>query len=176
MAKSKEAKSLMLDDIKENLKNAESVVIAEYSGLDVLGMTSLRKKSRTLGVNLRVLKNTLVKKAINGTAFEELKGHLRGPLIYGFSSDPVASAKLFTDYSKDNEQIVVKGGALPGLLLDIDAVNSLASIPPKDQLYGKLLGTMQSPISGFVRTLNEIPSRLVRTLSAVLETKKTDSN
>ena len=176
MAKSKEVKSIMLNDISNNLKNAESVVIAEYSGLDVSGMTSLRKKSRSVGVNLRVLKNTLVKKAINGTDFEVLSGQLSGPLIYGFSSDPVAPAKLLTNYSKENEAIVVKGGALPGTLLSIEAISSLALIPPKEELYGKLLGTMQAPISGFVRTLNEIPSSLVRTLAAVLEGKQSQSN
>ena len=175
MAKSKEVKSTMLDDISKNLKNAESVVIAEYSGLDVSGMTSLRKKSRSLGVNLRVLKNTLVRKAISGTDFEVLRDKLTGPLIYGFSSDPVAPAKLLTNYSKENEAIVVKGGALPGALLSVEAIGSLASIPPKEELYGKLLGTMQSPISGFVRTLNEVPSSLVRTLTAVLDAKQSQS-
>jgi large subunit ribosomal protein L10 len=176
MAKSKEVKSVMLNDISENLKNSESVVIAEYSGLDVSGMTSLRKESRSLGVNLRVMKNTLVRKAISGTVFESLKDQLSGPLIYGFSSDPVAPAKLLINYSKKNEAIVVKGGALPGILLDVDEVNSLALIPPKEQLYSMLVGTMQSPISGFVRTLNEVPSRLARTLSAVLEAKQSQSN
>jgi large subunit ribosomal protein L10 len=176
MAKSKEVKSTMLKDISNNLKSAESVVIAEYSGLDVLGMTSLRKKSRSLGVNLRVLKNTLVKKAISGTDFEVLSNHLCGPLIYGFSSDPVAPAKLLIDYSKENEAIVIKGGALPGALLSVEAVGSLASIPPKEELYVKLLGTMQAPISGFVRTLNEVPSSLVRTLAAVLAAKQAQSN
>jgi len=97
-------------------------------------------------------------------------------LIYGFSSDPVAPAKLLTNYSKENEAIVVKGGALPGALLSVEAIGSLASIPPKEELYGKLLGTMQSPISGFVRTLNEVPSSLVRTLTAVLEAKQSQSN
>ena len=175
MAKSKEVKSQMLNEISENLKNAESVVIAEYSGLDVSGMTSLRKKSRTLGVSLKVLKNTLVKKAISGTVFESLSDQLNGPLIYGFSNDPVAPAKLLIDYSKDNEAIIVKGGALPGTLLDADAVNALALIPSRDELYGNLLATMQSPISGFARTLNEVPSRFVRTLSAVREAKQSQS-
>ena len=98
----------------------------------------LRKKSRSLGVNLRVLKNTLVRKAISGTDFEVLRDKLTGPLIYGFSSDPVAPAKLLTNYSKENEAIVVKGGALPGALLSVEAIGSLASIPPKEELYGKL--------------------------------------
>ena len=176
MAKSKEVKSTMLKDISENLKSAESVVIAEYSGLDVSGMTSLRKKSRSLGVNLRVLKNTLVKKAISGTDFEILSDQLCGPLIYGFSSDPVAPAKLLTNYSKENEAIVVKGGALPGALLSIEAVGSLASIPPKEELYGMLLGTMQAPITGFVKTLNEVPTSFVRTLAAVLAAKQSKSS
>tara|TARA_E500000331_G_scaffold357814_1_gene421114 strand:+ start:2350 stop:2880 length:531 start_codon:yes stop_codon:yes gene_type:complete len=176
MAKSKEVKSAMLDQISDNLKTAESVVFAEYSGLDVLGMTLLRKESRSLGVDLRVLKNTLVKKAISGTPFEDLIDQLSGPLIYGFSSDPVAPAKLLANFSKDNEAIVIKGGALPGTLLNADAIRSLASIPPKEELYGKLMGAMQYPISGFVRTLSEVPSSLVRTLSAVLEAKKSQLN
>tara|TARA_S200000501_G_C20651562_1_gene667719 strand:- start:218 stop:748 length:531 start_codon:yes stop_codon:yes gene_type:complete len=176
MAKSKEVKSAMLDQISDNLKTAESVVFAEYSGLDVLGMTLLRKESRSLGVDLRVLKNTLVKKAISGTPFEDLTDQLSGPLIYGFSSDPVAPAKLLANFSKDNEAIVIKGGALPGTLLNADAIRSLASIPPKEELYGKLMGAMQYPISGFVRTLSEVPSSLVRTLSAVLEAKKSQLN
>ena len=176
MAKSKEVKSAMLDQISDNLKTAESVVFAEYSGLDVLGMTLLRKESRSLGVDLRVLKNTLVKKAISGSPFEDLIDQLSGPLIYGFSSDPVAPAKLLANFSKDNEAIVIKGGALPGTLLNADAIRSLASIPPKEELYGKLMGAMQYPISGFVRTLSEVPSSLVRTLSAVLEAKKSQLN
>ena len=139
-------------------------------------MTLLRKESRSLGVDLRVLKNTLVKKAISGTPFEDLIDQLSGPLIYGFSSDPVAPAKLLANFSKDNEAIVIKGGALPGTLLNADAIRSLASIPPKEELYGKLMGAMQYPISGFVRTLSEVPSSLVRTLSAVLEAKKSQLN
>ncbi|OUW03461.1 MAG: 50S ribosomal protein L10 [Betaproteobacteria bacterium TMED156] len=175
MAKSKEVKSKMLEDINANLKNAESVIVAEYRGLDVSGMTSLRKKSRSVGVKLRVLKNTLVKKAVCGTPFEDLKTKLSGPLIYGFSDDPVAPAKLLFDFSKDNESIIIKGGALPGSLLSVDSVNSLAAIPPKEELVGKLLGTIQAPISGFVRTLNEIPSKLVRTVSAIRDSKQSQS-
>ena len=171
MAKSKELKSQMLQDITDNIKLSESVVIAEYSGINVLDLTDLRKKSRSAGVKLSVLKNTLAKKAIVGTPFEVLSEHLNGPLIYGFSEDPVAPAKLLYDFSKQNESMVIKGGALPGSFLQAEEVNSLATIPSKNELVGKLLGTLQAPISVFVRTINELPTRLVRALSAINDQK-----
>ena len=117
------------------------------------------------------MKNTLAKKAIAGTPFEVLSEHLNGPLIYGFSEDPVAPAKLLYDFSKQNESMVIKGGALPGSFLQVEEVNSLATIPSKNELVGKLLGTLQAPISVFVRTINELPTRLVRTLSVIKDQK-----
>ena len=103
--------------------------------------------------------------------FESLNGHLEGPLVYGISSDAVAPAKLLVDFSKENEGLVVKGGSLDGSILDLNSVKALASIPPRDELIGKLLGVASGPIQGFVRTLNEVPSRLVRVLSAIRDQK-----
>ena len=171
MAKSRELKSEMLQDAQLSIKDASSIVYGEYRGLDVESMTQLRKTSRSVGVKLKIYKNTIFKKALVGSKFESLNGHLEGPLVYGISSDAVASAKLLVDFSKENEGLVVKGGSLDGSILDLNSVKALASIPPRDELIGKLLGVASGPIQGFVRALNEVPSRLVRVLSAIRDQK-----
>ena len=171
MAKSRELKSEMLQDAQLSIKDASSIVYGEYRGLDVESMTQLRKTSRSVGVKLKIYKNTIFKKALVGSKFESLNGHLEGPLVYGISSDAVASAKLLVDFSKENEGLVVKGGSLDGSILDLNSVKALASIPPRDELIGKLLGVANGPIQRFVRTLNEVPSRLVRVLSAIRDQK-----
>ena len=171
MAKSRELKSAMLNDAQRSIKDASSIVYGEYRGLDVESMTQLRKTSRSVGVKLKIYKNTIFKKALAGSKFESLNAHLDGPLVYGISSDAVAPAKLLVDFSKENEGLVVKGGALDGSILDLKSVKALASIPPRDELIGKLLGVANGPIQGFVRTLNEVPSRLVRVLSAIRDKK-----
>ena len=171
MAKSRELKSEMLIDAQQSIEDASSIVYGEYRGLDVESMTQLRRTSRSVGVKLKIYKNTIFKKALTGSKFESLHGHLEGPLVYGISSDAVAPAKLLVDFSKQNEGLIVKGGALDGSILDLNSVKALASIPSRDELIGKLLGVANGPIQGFVRTLNEVPSRLVRVLSAVRDQK-----
>ena len=171
MAKSRKLKSEMLIDAQQAIEDASSIVYGEYRGLDVESMTQLRKTSRSVGVKLKIYKNTIFKKALTGSKFESLNGHLEGPLVYGISSDAVAPAKLLVDFSKENDGLIVKGGALDGSILDLNSVTALASIPPRDELIGKLLGVANGPIQGFVRTLNEVPSRLVRVLSAVRDQK-----
>ena len=171
MAKSRVLKSEMLNDARQSIKDASSIVYGEYRGLNVDSMTQLRRTSRTVGVKLKIYKNTIFKKALAGSKFESLNDHLEGPLVYGISSDAVAPAKLLVDFSKENEGLVVKGGALDGSILDLNNVKALASIPPRDELIGKLLGVANGPIQGFVRTLNEVPSRLVRVLSAIRDQK-----
>ena len=171
MAKSRELKSEMLIDAQQAIEDASSIVYGEYRGLDVESMTQLRKTSRSVGVKLKIYKNTIFKKALSGSKFESLNGHLEGPLVYGISSDAVAPAKLLVDFSRENDGLIVKGGALDGSILDLNSVTALASIPPRDELIGKLLGVANGPIQGFVSTLNEVPSRLVRVLSAVRDQK-----
>ena len=171
MAKSRELKSEMLIDAQQAIEDASSIVYGEYRGLDVESMTQLRKTSRSVGVKLKIYKNTIFKKALTGSKFESLNGHLEGPLVYGISSDAVAPAKLLVDFSRENDGLIVKGGALDGSILDLNSVTALASIPPRDELIGKLLGVANGPIQGFVSTLNEVPSRLVRVLSAVRDQK-----
>jgi len=122
-------------------------------------------------VYLRVLKNTLVRLAVAGTAFEPLAAQLTGPLMYGISTDPVAAAKVLADFAKTNDKLVIKGGALPNTVMNQDGVKALATMPSREELLAKLLGTMQAPIAQFVRTLNEVPTKFVRGLAAVRDQK-----
>jgi len=168
----REEKAVVIDEVSAQLADAQSVIIAEYRGLDVASVTVLRKSARESGVYLRVLKNTLVRRAIAGTPFEGLSGELTGPLMYAISSDPVAAAKVLADFGKSNDKLVIKGGALPNNLLDVNGVKALATMPSREELLSKLLGTMQAPIAQFVRTLNEVPTKFVRGLAAVRDQKE----
>jgi large subunit ribosomal protein L10 len=167
-----EEKKTAVADISAKLAKAQAVVVAEYRGLEVEGMTELRRKARASGVYLRVLKNTLARRAVKDTPFEQLADHLVGPLIYGISTDPVASAKVLNDFAKENEKIVLKAGAMPGSLLSATEVKSLATMPSRDELLAILMRTMQAPVAQFVRTLNEVPARFARTLAAVHDARE----
>jgi len=163
----RQEKTVVIEEITAQITRAQSIVIAEYRGLDVASVTELRKKARESGVYLRVLKNTLVRRAVAGTPFEGMSAQLTGPLIYGISADPVAAAKVLADFAKSNDKLVLKGGALPNSLMGVDGVKALASLPSREELLAKLLGTMQAPVAQFVRTLNEVPTKFVRGLAAV---------
>ena len=175
MALNREAKAMVIDDVSAQLAQAQSVILAEYRGLDVANITELRKKARDAGVYLRVLKNTLVRRSVAGTPFEMLADKMVGPLIYGISTDPVAAAKVMNDFAKANEVFVIKAGALPNYLMDAAGVKALASMPSRDELLGQLLGTMQAPVAQFVRTLNEVPSKFVRTVAALKTQRESQS-
>ena len=175
MALNREAKAVVIDDVSAQLAQAQSVILAEYRGLDVANITELRKKARDAGVYLRVLKNTLVRRSVAGTPFEMLADKMVGPLIYGISTDPVAPAKVMNDFAKANEVFVIKAGALPNYLMDAAGVKALASMPSRDELLGQLLGTMQAPVAQFVRTLNEVPSKFVRTVAALKTQRESQS-
>jgi large subunit ribosomal protein L10 len=168
----RQEKAVVIEEVVAQVAKAQSIVIAEYRGLDVASVTELRKKARESGVYLRVLKNTLVRRALVGSPFEGLSNQLLGPLIYGISTDPVAAAKVLNDFAKSNDKLVLKAGSLPNSLLNQDGVKALASIPSREELLSKLLGTMQAPIAQFVRTLNEVPTKLVRGLAAVRDQKE----
>ena len=167
MSLNRQEKTVVIEEITAQVTRAQSIVIAEYRGLDVASVTELRKKARESGVYLRVLKNTLVRRAVAGTPFEGMSTQLTGPLIYGISADPVAAAKVLADFAKSNDKLVLKGGALPNSLMGVDGVKALASLPSREELLAKLLGTMQAPVAQFVRTLNEVPTKFVRGLAAV---------
>ena len=127
--------------------------MAEYRGITVADLTQLRIKAREQNVTLSVLKNTLARRAVAGSAFEVVSDQLTGPLIYGFSEDAVAAAKVVADFAKTNDKLVIRGGAYEGKPLDADAVKQLASIPTKEVLLSQLLGLMQSPVSRTARVL-----------------------
>ena len=167
-----DSKKAVVADVITRLENAQAVVVAENRGLEVAGATQLRKNAREAGVYLKVLKNTLARRAVAGTAFEGLTQDLTGPLVYAISDDPVAAAKVMNDFAKANkERFVLRAGAMPNKLLDVSSVQALATMPSREEMLAKLLGTMQAPIAQFVRTLNEIPTSFVRAVAAVRDQK-----
>ncbi|WP_333840085.1 50S ribosomal protein L10 [Pelomicrobium sp.] len=172
MALKLEQKQAVVAELGERLANAQAVVLAEYSGLSVADMTSLRATARKSGVYLKVLKNTLVRRAVADTPFAGLAEYMSGPLAYGISPDPVAVAKVLHEFAKTNEKFVIKAGAMRNQVMSAKDVSSLAQLPSREELLGKLLGTMQAPVAQFVRTLNEVPARFVRTLAAVRDQKQ----
>ncbi len=172
MSLNRQEKAVVIEEVSAEVGRAQSIIVAEYRGLDVASVTVLRKTARESGVYLRVLKNTLVRRALAGTPFEGLSAQLTGPLIYGISADPVAAAKVLSDFAKSNDKLVITGGALPNSLLNQDGVKALATMPSREELLSKLLGTMQAPIAQFVRTLNEVPTKFVRGLAAVRDQKQ----
>lgn len=167
-----EGKKEVVAEVSERLKKAQTVVLAEYRGLPVEDITVLRAQARASGVYLRVLKNTLARRAVQGTPFEKLADKMVGPLAYGISDDPVAAAKVLHAYAKGNEKLVIKGGAMPNYVMTAKEVGNLATMPSREELLAKLLGTMQAPIAKFVQTLNEVPGKFVRALAAVRDQKE----
>jgi len=167
-----EQKQAAVAEIAAQLAKAQAVIVAENRGLSVEAVTSLRAKARKSGLYLRVLKNTLARRAIKGTPFEKLTDQMAGPLMYGIAQDPVAGAKVLSEFAKDNERFVIKGGAMPNVLMSTKDVKALATMPSREELLAKLVGTMQAPIVKLVRTMSEVPGRFVRTLAAVLAAKE----
>ena len=167
-----EEKKEVVAEVSARVAKAQAIVLAEYRGLPVEQITVLRSQARASGVYLRVLKNTLARRAVQGTPFEKLADQMVGPLAYGISDDPVAAAKVLHAYAKSNDKLVIKGGAMPNQVLTAKEVGSLATMPSREQLLATLMGTMQAPIAKFVQTLNEVPSKFVRTLAAVRDQKE----
>ena len=165
-------KKAVVAEISEKVAHAQSIVLAEYRGLEVGDMTALRAKARSAGVYLRVLKNTLARRAVTGTPFEGLGQHMVGPLAYGISPDPVAAAKVLNEFAKANEKFVIKAGAMPGQVMTSKQVATLATMPSREELLAKLMGTMQAPVAKFVQTLNEVPGKFVRTVAALRDQKE----
>jgi len=139
--------------------NAQTIAIAEYRGIEVGDLTVLRKKARESGVYLRVLKNTLVRRAVADTQFAGLADQMVGPLIYSISDDPVAAAKVLNDFAKTNDKLVLKAGSYAGKTLDKAGVQALASIPSREELLSKLLYVMQAPVAGFVRAVDALAKK-----------------
>jgi large subunit ribosomal protein L10 len=162
----------MVSEVAAKLQGAQSVIVAEYRGLNVERVTQLRSKARKSGVWLRVLKNTLARRAVKGTPFEKLSEQMVGPLMYGISQDPVAGAKVLSEFAKENELFVIKAGAMPNAVMSAQDIKALSQLPSREELLAKLLGTMQAPVTKLVRTMNEVPSKFVRTLAAYRDSKE----
>jgi large subunit ribosomal protein L10 len=167
-----EQKQAVVSEFTARLCGAQAVIVAEYRGLEVEAVTSLRARARKSGVYLRVLKNTLARRAVKGTPFEKLSGQLTGPLMYGVAQDPVAGAKVLADFARENEFFVIKGGAMPNAVMSAADVKALATMPSREELLAMLVGTMQAPIAKLVRTMNEVPGKFVRTLAAVRDARE----
>ena len=172
MGLNRQDKAAVIAEVSEIVSKSSTLVIAEYRGLSVEAVTKLRAQARKEGVTLGVVKNTLVRRAVEGTEFAGLADQFVGPLVYAFSADPVAAAKVLVNFAKDNDKLVIKGGAMANQVMDLEAVKTLASMPSRDELLAKLMATMNEPIAKFVRTINEVPARFVRTVAAVRDAKE----
>lgn len=175
MGLSLKQKQDLVAEVSEQVAKAQTIVIAEYRNLTVADMTALRRKARGAGVYLRVVKNTLARRAVESTPFSALGDQLTGPLAYGISSDPVSAAKVLSDYAKTNDKLVIRGGAMANLVMSAQDVGRLASMPSREQLLAQLMGTMKAPVGKFVQTLNEVPGKFVRTLAAVRDEREKQS-
>jgi large subunit ribosomal protein L10 len=154
-----EDKKAIVADVGAQLAAAQTVVLAEYRGIPVEQLTKLRASARDQGVYLRVLKNTLARRAAQGTQFEPLADSMVGPLIYGISADPIASAKVLQNFAKTQDQLVIKAGLYNGKLLDVAGVKALATIPSRDELLSQLLGVMLAPVSAMARVLGAVAAQ-----------------
>lgn len=172
MGLSLEQKQAMVSEVAARLAGAQAVIVAEYRGLNVERATQLRARARKSGLYLRVLKNTLARRAVQGTPFEKLTEQMSGPLMYGIAADPVAGAKVLSEFARENEFFVIRAGAMPNAVMSAADVKALALLPSRDELLAKLMGTMQAPVAKLARTMNEVPGKFVRTLAALKEQRE----
>ena len=166
MSLSLDSKKTVVSDIAAQVAKAQTMVLAEYRGTSVAQLTKLRSDARAKGVYMRVLKNTLARRAVAGTPFEVAADKMVGPLIYSFSVDAVAAAKVVSDFAKGNEKFAIMAGAYGGKILDKAGVQTLANIPSKEVLLSQLLGLMQSPVSGLARVISALAAKKSETVAA----------
>lgn len=173
MAIGLEDKKAIVAEVNETATSALSLVIADARGVTVGGMTALRQSARDNAVTLRVVRNTLAKRALAGTDYECVSDVLVGPSLFGFSmEDPGAAARIFKDFAKENKNFEVKALAVSGQMLGADQLDVLAKLPTRDQALSMLMGVMKAPVTKLVQTMNEVPGKLVRTLAAVRDQKE----
>ncbi|MDX1487825.1 MAG: 50S ribosomal protein L10 [Acidiferrobacterales bacterium] len=171
-----EQKKIVVDQLSAVLAQSQAAALAEYRGLTVAQMTALRRKARDSQIYVRVIKNNLARRAVEGSKFECLSDKFVGPLALAAGADPVALAKVLTGFAKENEQLRLTAAAIGGQLVSSSELNTLATLPSREQLLAMLVGTMQAPIRTFVQLLNQIPSKFVRTLAAVRDSKEQSGN
>jgi large subunit ribosomal protein L10 len=156
-------KQAVVAEVSAQVAQAQTIVLAEYRGIEVGDITKLRANARKSGVYFRVVKNTLARRAVQGTPFEALAEKMVGPLVYGISADPVAAAKVVYDFARTNDKLVITAGAYNGKMLDKAGVSALATVPSKEVLLAQLLGVLQSPISGLARVLVAVAEKKTAT-------------
>ena len=154
-------KQAVVAEVGVQVAQAQTIVLAEYRGIKVDDITKLRANARKSGVYFHVLKNTLARRAVQGTQFESLAEKMVGPLVYSISADAVAAAKVVFEFARTNDKLVVKAGSYNGKILDTAGVNALASVPSKEVLLAQLCGLLQSPVSGLARVLSAIAEQKV---------------
>ncbi len=173
MAIGLEEKKAIVAEVNETAASALSLVVADARGVTVSDMTALRQSARDNQITLRVVRNTLAKRALEGTDYECVNETLVGPSIFGFSmEDPGAAARLFKDFAKENDAFEVKALSVSGTLLGADQLDVLAKLPTRDQALSMLMSVMKAPTTKLVQTMNEVPGKLVRTLAAVRDQKE----
>ena len=171
-----EDKRAIVVSVNAAASEALSAVVADYRGLSVAEMTNLRLKARETGVYLKVVRNTLAKRAVAGTEYECLTDALVGPTVLAFSQDdPGAAARLIKDFAKDHDALEVKALAIGGVAYDAKDIDILAKLPTRDEAIAQLMSVMQAPVAKFVRTLNEVPGKFVRTVAAVKDKKQQEA-
>jgi large subunit ribosomal protein L10 len=171
-----EDKKAIVAEVNETATSALSLIIADSRGVTVDGMTALRQKARENQVTLRVVRNTLAKRALEGTEYECVRDTLAGPSLFGFSmEDPGAAARIFKDFAKENKAFEVKALAVSGQMLGADQLDVLAKLPTRDQALSILMSVMKAPATKLVQTMNEVPGKLVRTLAAVRDQKEAEA-
>ncbi|KON46427.1 50S ribosomal protein L10 [Mariprofundus ferrooxydans] len=168
----KNDKQRIVDELHTAWSESTVGIVAQYRGLTVSEMGTLRRQLREAGVSLQVVKNTLARRAATDTGFKAAEELFTGPVAIAYGSEPVGMAKAISDFAKAHKALEVRGGVLDGKLIDVQGITALASLPSREVLLAKMLGSMQSPISGFVRTLSEVPASFVRTLAAVRDQKE----
>ena len=176
MALGLDGKKQIVAQVTETAADALSLVVADARGVSVTDMTELRSKAREAQVDLRVVRNTLAKRALIGTEYECISDVLVGPSLFGFSmEDPGACARLFKDFAKENENFEVKALAVGGELLGADKIDVLATLPTRDQALASLAAVMIAPVVKLARTFNEVPSQVTRVVAAVKDKKEAEA-
>lgn len=176
MALGLEGKKHIVAEVNETASGALSLVVADSRGVNVTDMTELRAKAREANVELRIVRNTLAKRAFVDTEYECVNGELAGPSLFGFSmEDPGACARLFKDFAKENDKFEVKALAVGGELLGADRIDVLAKLPTRDQALASLAAVMIAPVTKLVRTFNEVPSKVTRVVAAVKDKKEAEA-
>ncbi len=167
-----EQKQAVVAEVSKVVSDAKAAILAEYRGLTVAQMTDLRRKAHKDGVYVRVVKNTLVRRAVSGSPYECLTDHLKGPLAFVAGGDAVTAAKVAVDFAKDNQAFKIMAGSMGGKLMSVAEMTALAKLPSREVLLATLMGTMQAPVQKFVATLNEVPTKFVRALAAIRDQKQ----